>query len=47
MQARNSLLAQKMTDTQSVGDIMPPAGLLPDDEIQFILDWIAEGALDN
>jgi mono/diheme cytochrome c family protein len=43
----NSLLAQKMTDTQSVGDIMPPAGLLPDDEIQFILDWIAEGALDN
>jgi mono/diheme cytochrome c family protein len=43
----NSLLAQKMTGTQSVGNIMPPAGLLPDEEIQIILDWIEEGAADN
>ncbi len=43
----NSLLAQKMVGTQSIGGIMPPAGLLPDEEIQVILDWIEEGALDN
>ncbi len=43
----NSLLAQKMVGTHSIGDIMPPAGLLPEDEIQVILDWIEEGALDN
>ena len=43
----NSFLAQKMVDTQSIGEIMPPAGLLPEDEIQVILDWIEEGALDN
>lgn len=45
--AENSLLAQKMVGTQIVGGIMPPAGLLPEDEIQIILDWIEEGALDN
>lgn len=43
----NSLLAQKMVGTQTIGDIMPPGGLLPEDEIQVILDWIEEGALDN
>jgi mono/diheme cytochrome c family protein len=43
----NSLLAQKITDTQSSGQMMPPAELLPDDEIQVILDWIAAGAPDN
>lgn len=43
----NSLLAQKMVGTQSIGNIMPPAGLLPEDEVQVVLDWIAEGALDN
>ncbi len=43
----NSLLAQKMLGTQSVGNIMPPAGLLPEEETQVILDWIEEGALDN
>jgi mono/diheme cytochrome c family protein len=43
----NSLLAQKMVGTQLIGDIMPPAALLPEDEIQVVLDWIAEGALDN
>jgi len=43
----NSLLAQKMVGTHSTGAIMPPAGLLPEHEIQIILDWIEEGALDN
>ena len=43
----DSFLAQKMDGTQTIGDIMPPAGLLPEDEIQVILDWIAAGALDN
>jgi hypothetical protein len=43
----NSLLAQKMVDTQTIGAIMPPSGLLPEDEIQIILDWIDGGALDN
>jgi mono/diheme cytochrome c family protein len=45
--AGNSLLAQKMNGTQTIGNIMPPAGLLPEDEIQVILDWIEAGALDN
>jgi mono/diheme cytochrome c family protein len=45
--AENSLLAQKMVGTQIIGDIMPPGGLLPEDEIQVILDWIEAGALDN
>jgi mono/diheme cytochrome c family protein len=42
-----SLLAQKLLGTQTLGGIMPPGGKLPDNEIQLILDWIAEGALDN
>jgi mono/diheme cytochrome c family protein len=45
--AENSLLAQKMVGTQTIGNIMPPGGLLPEDEIQIILDWIESGALDN
>jgi hypothetical protein len=36
-----------MVGTQIIGDIMPPGGLLAEDEIQIILDWIKEGALDN
>jgi mono/diheme cytochrome c family protein len=43
----NSFLVQKMIGTHSIGEIMPPAGLLPEDEIQVILDWIEAGALDN
>jgi cytochrome c5 len=43
----NSLLAQKLLGTQSVGTVMPPAGKLPDAEIQAILDWIAAGAPEN
>ena len=45
--AENSLLAQKMLGTHSEGIIMPPAGKLPDDQIQIIVDWINAGALDN
>lgn len=43
----NSLLAQKLLGTQTEGAIMPPAGKLPDAEIQIILDWIAAGALEE
>jgi len=43
----NSLLAQKLLGTHKEGQIMPPSGQLPDDEIQVVLDWIADGALDN
>ena len=42
-----SILARKMVGTQISGGIMPPGGLLAEDEIQVILDWIEEGALDN
>ena len=40
----NSLLAQKLLGTQTLGALMPPAGKLPDAEIQIILNWIKEGA---
>jgi len=43
----NSLLVQKILGTQSQGTIMPPAGPLPEDVIQVILDWITDGALNN
>jgi len=39
-----SLLAQKLLGTQTSGTLMPPAGKLPDDEIQLILKWIEAGA---
>jgi mono/diheme cytochrome c family protein len=42
-----SLLAQKLLGTHTEGNIMPPTGKLPDDEIQIILDWIEAGALEN
>lgn len=45
--AKNSLLAQKMLGTQSSGGIMPPAGLLAEDQVRIILDWITAGAPDN
>ncbi|HLB46872.1 MAG TPA: c-type cytochrome [Anaerolineales bacterium] len=40
----SSLLAQKVLGTQAQGDIMPPGGLMPENEIQLIVDWIAAGA---
>ena len=45
--AENSLLAQKLLDTQEVGDKMPPMGTIEEADIQVILDWIAAGAQDN
>jgi mono/diheme cytochrome c family protein len=43
----NSLLAHKLLGTQLEGTIMPPGGMLPQAEIQMILNWIAAGALDE
>jgi mono/diheme cytochrome c family protein len=45
--AENSLLAQKILGTHQEGAIMPPSGMMDDDEIQIILDWIEAGAPDN
>jgi cytochrome c553 len=45
--AENSLLAQKMLGQQTVGNIMPSAGLLGIDDIQLVIDWIDQGAEDN
>jgi mono/diheme cytochrome c family protein len=42
-----SLLAHKILGTQEEGNIMPPSGKMPDDQVQLILDWIAAGAPDN
>jgi len=42
-----SLLAQKILGTQTFGTIMPTSGMMPEDEIQIILDWISVGAPDN
>jgi mono/diheme cytochrome c family protein len=42
-----SLLAQWLLGTVPQGGLMPPSGMLPQDDIQLILDWIAAGALDN
>lgn len=43
----NSLLAQKLLDTQEIGTVMPPGGKLADDLIQLFLNWIKEGAPNN
>jgi mono/diheme cytochrome c family protein len=45
--AENSILAQKITDTQTYGAVMPPGGKMTNAEIQIILDWISAGAPDN
>ncbi len=41
---KNSLLAQKLLNTQTVGGIMPPFRKMSSAEIQIILDWITAGA---
>lgn len=46
-EAQDSLLAQKLLGTQTVGSPMPPGGGLAQEEIQLILDWITGGAPDN
>jgi mono/diheme cytochrome c family protein len=43
----NSLLAQKITGTQTMGAIMPTGGLMSTADIQTVLDWIANGAQDD
>jgi mono/diheme cytochrome c family protein len=45
--ASESLLAQKMLGTHTQGQIMPPGGLLPDAQVQLVIDWINAGAPDN
>jgi len=40
----NSLLAQKLLGTSTIGGLMPPGGKMPDATIQIILDWIKAGA---
>ncbi len=43
----NSLLAQKLLNTQEIGGMMPVSGPLSYADIQLILDWITAGAEDN
>ena len=43
----NSLLIQKLLNTQSIGGQMPPARMLDERAIQWIIDWILAGAPDN
>jgi hypothetical protein len=45
--ADNSPLARRILGTQSEGGLMPPAGMMPEGEIEIILNWILAGALDN
>lgn len=45
--AEESLLAQKMLGTHTQGQIMPPGGMLPDAQVQLVIDWINAGAPDN
>jgi hypothetical protein len=42
-----SSLAQRILGTQTEGGLMPPAGRIPGEMIDVILDWIMAGALDN
>ncbi|CAG1016413.1 Cbb3-type cytochrome c oxidase subunit CcoP [Anaerolineales bacterium] len=43
----NSLLVQKLLNTQSIGGQMPPARMLDERAIQWVVDWILAGAPDN
>lgn len=43
----NSLLVQKLLNTQSIGGRMPPAGKLDERAIQWIIDWVEAGAPNN
>jgi len=42
-----SLLIQKLLGTQTVGSPMPPARLLPQEQVQVVIEWIRAGAPDN
>lgn len=43
----NSLLAQKLLDTQTIGGKMPPTQTFPEEVLQAVLSWIEAGAPDN
>jgi mono/diheme cytochrome c family protein len=43
----NSLFAQKILGTQTIGVMMPTSGLMDQELIQIILDWIEAGAANN
>lgn len=43
----NSLLAQKLKNTQTIGDMMPPDRRLKDTDISLIVEWIRAGAPNN
>jgi len=42
-----SLLIQKLLGTRTVGSPMPPARLLPQEQVQVVIEWIRAGAPDN
>jgi hypothetical protein len=43
----NSLLAQKLRNTQTIGDMMPPDLRLKDTDVSLIVEWIRAGAPNN
>jgi mono/diheme cytochrome c family protein len=43
----NSLLVQKLQNRQRIGKQMPPARLMNESQIQWVLDWVAAGTPDN
>ena len=45
--AQNSLLVQKLQDTQTQGGVMPPGGKMGDNLIQLFINWINAGAPNN
>ena len=48
LKPENSILVQKIKPNPSFGDRMPQGGpYLKDDEIQIIVNWIKDGAMDN
>jgi hypothetical protein len=48
LKPENSILVQKIKPNPPFGDRMPQGGpYLKDAEIQIIVNWIKEGALDN
>ena len=43
-QPDNSYLIDKLEDTASAGNVMPPTGMLPQADIDFVRQWISDGA---
>lgn len=42
-----SLLIQKLLGSQTIGSQMPPAQLLPQEQVQVVIEWIRAGAPNN